>query len=113
MGINWKGKTGALLAALMGIVYALVGPEGSVELQERIGGLAIAFGGLSVYGIREAVGKLTIAGKVGPLLIAVAGLVKVLLPDQGAVIDMVLNAVLSIGAGMGLWSVRSATTRTT
>jgi len=106
-GQNWKGKIGAIVGALFGIVAALL-PESAGEIQERLAGAAIAFGGLSVYGIREALGKMTIAGKIGPALVALSGLVRVLFPAAGPLIDTVLPFLGALGAGIGLTSVRAA-----
>jgi hypothetical protein len=116
-GINWKGKLFAIAAALCQVIKALW-PEHGGAIQGTfdaasgaLDNLSVAFGGLSLYGIQEAVGKVSLKGKLGSVLAAVGGLVKVLLPNLGPQVDTILNLLITIGGGFGAFSLRSAIRR--
>lgn len=47
-------------------------------------------------------------GKLGGILFGLGGLVKAIVPDHGALIDQVVDVVISIGGGLGIFGIREA-----
>jgi hypothetical protein len=67
---------------------------------------------LSIYGIQDAIGKVSWTGKFGALAMALGGVAKALFPNVGSTIDVLITAVITLGGALGLFGARSAITRT-
>lgn len=58
MGQNWKGKIGAIGAILGSLAGAATDwSSGTLDIQKIMNYFALAMGGLSLLGIRQAVGR--------------------------------------------------------